>query len=81
MPAPSEKVNPITSVVDPDLGAVRSFIEGMLARGAIAALVTAILSLLTRMRDLNTELVRKLASTSRKRPPNEALRRLPQASG
>jgi transposase len=76
MPAPSEKVNSITSVVDPDLGAVRRFIEGMLARGAIAALITAILALLTRMRDLNTELVRKLASTSRKRPPNEAMRRL-----
>jgi transposase len=68
--------DPITSAVAPDLGAVQQFIEDMLARGAVAALVTAILALLTKMRDLNAELVRKLASQSRKRPPNEALRRL-----
>jgi transposase len=76
MPAPNGEVTPITSVVDPDLGAVRRFIEDMLARGAIAALVASILALLTRMRDLNTELVRKLASTSRKRPPSETMRRM-----
>jgi transposase len=72
----SPEVTPITSVIDPDLGAVRQFIEQMLARGAVAALVASILALLTRMRDLNTELVRKLASQSKKRPPNEAMRRL-----
>jgi transposase len=76
MAAPSPEAPPITSVLDPDLGAVRRFIEEMLARGAVAALVAAILALLTRMRDLNTELVRKLASQSKKRPPNEAMRRL-----
>jgi transposase len=76
MAAPSQEATPITSVVDPDLGAVRRFIEDMLARGAIAALVASIVALLARMRDLNTELVRKLASKSRKRPPNEAMRRL-----
>src|SRR5262249_57664592 len=59
-----------------DLGAVRRFIEEMLARGAVAALVASILALLTRMRDLNTELVRKLASQSKRRPPSEAMRRL-----
>jgi transposase len=76
MPAPSDEPNPITSVVDPDLGAVRRFIADMITRGAIAALVTSIIALLVRMRDLNTELVRKLASKSRKRPPNETMRRL-----
>jgi transposase len=55
---------------------VRRFIEEMLARGAFAALVASFLALLTRMRDLNTELVRKLASQSKKRPPSEAMRRL-----
>ena len=70
------EVPAITNVVAPDLEAVRRFIVEMFSRGAMAALVTAVIALLTRMRDLNTELVRKLASHSRKRPPNEALRRL-----
>ncbi len=48
----------------------------MIAKGAVAALVTAIVALLVRMRDLNLELMRKLASKSKKRPPNEAMRRL-----
>ncbi|MFI5302588.1 MAG: transposase, partial [Polyangiales bacterium] len=76
MSAPSEKVPPITSVFDPDLGVVRRFIQDMLSRGAVVALVAAIVALLARMRDLNTELMKKLASKSRKRPPNEAMRRL-----
>ena len=76
MPAPSEKPPAITSALDPDLGAVRKFIADMIAKGAIAALVTAIVALLVRMRDLNTELMGKLASKSKKRPPNEAMRRL-----
>ena len=49
--------------------------EGDARFQAIAALVASILALLTRMRDLNAELVRKLASTSRKRPPSETMRR------
>jgi transposase len=76
MPAPTEDPIPITNVVDPDLGAVRRFIADMIARGAIAGLVTAVIALLVRMRDLNSELVRRLASKSRKRPPNETMRRL-----
>lgn len=76
MAASSPKVTPITSVIDPDLGAVRQFILQMLERGAVATLIASILALLTRMRDLNTELVRKLASQSRRRPPSETARRL-----
>jgi len=72
----SEKHPRITSAIDPDLDAVKKFIADMLAKGAVAALVAAIVALLARMRDLNTELMRKLASKSRKRPPNEAMRRL-----
>jgi hypothetical protein len=34
----------------------------MIAKGAVAALVAAILALLGKMRDLNTELMKKLAS-------------------
>src|SRR5262249_27802266 len=59
-----------------DLEAVRRFIVDMLAKRAVAALVNAIVALLVRMRDLNTELMTKLASKSKKRPPSEALRRL-----
>lgn len=76
MSASSDTPPTITSAVDPDLGAVRKFIMDMLARGAFAALVAAIVALLVRMRDLNTELMAKLASKSRKRPPNETMRRL-----
>ncbi len=76
MSAPSEKPPSITSALDPDLGVVRQFIADMIAKGAVAALVTAIVALLVRMRDLNLELMRKLASKSKKRPPNEAMRRL-----
>jgi transposase len=76
MSGSADKIPPITSVLDPDLGAVRTFIADMIAKGAIAALVAAIVALLTRMRELNTELMKKLATKSRKRPPSEAMRRL-----
>ena len=75
MPAPSQE-KPITSFMDPDLGAVERFISDMIAHGAIAALIAAIVALLVKMRDLNTELVRKLTTHSRKRPPSETMRRL-----
>jgi transposase len=74
--APSEQPPKITSALSPDLEAVKAIIKEMIAKGAIAALVTAIVALLVRMRDLNTELMSKLASASRRRPPNEAMRRL-----
>ena len=70
MSAASDKPPSITSALAPDLDAVKKFIADMIAKGAIAALVAAIVALLTRMRDLNTELMKKLASQSRKRPPN-----------
>jgi transposase len=74
--ASSEKSPAITSAVDPDLDAVKKFIGDMIAKGAVAVLVAAIVALLVKMRDLNLELMRKLAQKSRKRPPNEAIRRL-----
>ncbi len=76
MAASSDKTPSITSALAPDLEAVKTFIAAMIAKGAIAALVTAVVGLLVRMRELNTELMKKLASASRKRPPNEAMRRL-----
>jgi len=66
----------ITSPISPDLAVVRKFILEKIAQGAIATLVAAVIALLVKMRDLNTELMRKLASKSRKRPANEAMQRL-----
>ncbi len=72
----AEKVTPITSPAAPDLDAVALFFRAMLARGAIAELLAAVLALLARMRDLNTELAARLAARAQARQPNEALRRL-----
>ena len=60
----------------PDLETIRRFILDSIARGAIAELVAAVLALLQRMREINTELMARVATKSRKRPPNETLRRL-----
>lgn len=68
--------DPVTSAQAPDLEVVGRFIRDMIAQGAIVALVTAILSLLRRMRELNTELMAKLAHKTRKRPPSETFPRL-----
>lgn len=70
------KLDLITSEVDPDLTEVKRFIKARIAEGAIAVLIAAILALLARMRDLNTELNRRLEASRRKRPPSETLRRL-----
>jgi transposase len=74
--APSNKPESITSALAPDLDAVGTFIKGMIAKGAIAGLIAAVLGLLVRMRDINSELMRRLATKSRKHPPSEAMRRL-----
>lgn len=76
MAAPSAPDPIPMSPLAPDLEAVRAFIFDMVTRGAVAGLVAAILALLTRMRDLNGELLAKLAQKRRAKPPNEALRRL-----
>lgn len=60
----------------PDLEVIGRFIKEMIARGAIVELVTAVLGLLQRMREINAELVARVASHKRTRPPNESLRRL-----
>jgi hypothetical protein len=48
--APSDTPAAITSALAPDLDAVKKFIADMIAKGAIAALVAAIIALLARMR-------------------------------
>jgi transposase len=76
MPAEAPKLELITSEVDPDLAKVKRFIKARIAEGAFAVLVAAILALLTRMRDLNTELLKRVEASRRKRPPSETLHRL-----
>lgn len=71
MPAPS-----ITSPYVPDIEAVRGWLEKKIAARLFAEIVTAILSLLVRMRDANMDLFQKLAHLKRKRPPSETLERL-----
>jgi len=73
---PKAKMNAKAQALAPDLEAIRRFIVQMIARGAIAEMIAAVLALLQKMRDLNTELMTKIAAASRKRPPSETLRRL-----
>jgi transposase len=60
----------------PDLEVIGRFITDMIARGAIAELIASVLALLQRMREINAELMARVATKSRKRPPSETLRRL-----
>jgi transposase len=76
MAANGRKLELITSENDPDLAEVKRFIKARIAEGAIAVLIAALLALLARMRDLNTELRRRLEASRRKRPPSETLHRL-----
>jgi transposase len=76
MPARAREVERITGEVDPDLAEVKRFIRERIAQGAFAILIASILALLASMRDLNTELRRRLEASRRKRPPSETLRRL-----
>ena len=76
MAAKAPKLELITNEVDPDLAEVKRFIKARIAEGAIAVLIAAILALLARMRDVNTELSKRLEASRRKRPPSETLHRL-----
>src|SRR5215831_1501769 len=66
----------ITSEYAPDLEHVERFIRQKIAEGALTLLLAAIMALLTRMRDLNNELLRSLTLSRRKRPASETTRRL-----
>jgi len=66
----------ITSPLAPDLEKVRAWLEAKLAARVFVEIVVAILALIARMRDVNTELLAKLAHAKRKRPRSETLERL-----
>jgi transposase len=62
--------------VTPDLKRIRRFIVEAVTEGALAVLVSTIIALLTRMRDLNQDLARQLAWRNRKHPASERMHRL-----
>jgi transposase len=66
----------VTSAFAPDLDEVRAWLEKMIVAMRFVELVAAILALIARMRDLNTELVAQLAHLRRARPRSESLERL-----
>src|SRR5580692_635217 len=68
----------VSSAFAPDLDEIRAWLQKMIATLRFVEMVTAIVALVGRMRDLYTELVAQLAHLRRARPRSEALRRLEQ---
>jgi transposase len=66
----------ITSPYAPDVGQLRAWLEKMIAALKFVELVAAVVALIGRMCDINTELTRQLAQLRRKRPRSETLERL-----
>ena len=66
----------VTSAFAPDLEEIRAWLQKMIATLRFVEMVTAVLALIGRMRDLNTELVAQLAHLRRARPRSESLDRL-----
>lgn len=65
-----------TSAYAPDLDALRSSLEKLLATFQFVELIAAVIALVTRMRDINLELTKRVAHLTLKRPPSETLERL-----
>jgi transposase len=66
----------ITSAHVPDVDDVREWLEKMIKSLRFVELVVAIVAFITRMRDLNTELTRRVADLRRRRPKSETLGRV-----
>jgi len=66
----------VTSAFAPDLDEVRAWLQKMIAALRFVEMVTAVIALIVRMRDLNTELVAQLAHLRRRHPRSETLDRL-----
>lgn len=66
----------ITSAQAPDVDDVRQWMEKMIKAMRLFELVAAVIALITRMRDVNTELTKRLGELRRKRPRSETLRRV-----
>jgi transposase len=63
----------ITSPHAPDVEDVRQWMEKMIKAMRLFELVAAVIALVTRMRDINTELTKRLSDARRKRPRSETL--------
>jgi len=66
----------ITSPHAPDIAEVREWMEKMIKAMRLVDLVVAVIALITRMRDMNTELTKRLTDLRRKRPRSETLARV-----
>src|SRR5437773_6801509 len=66
----------VTSPYAPDVEDVRRWMEKMVKSLRFVELVAAILAFITRMRDINSDLTKRLADLRRKRPRSETLRRV-----
>jgi transposase len=67
---------PITSPYAPDVAQLRAWLEKMIAALKFVEIVAAVVALIARMRDVNTELTKQLAHMRRGRPRSETLERL-----
>ena len=79
MAAPAKPL--ITSASAPDVAQVKTWLEEMIAALKFAELVAAILALITRLRDLNTQLTLQLAQHRKVRSKSEKLVRVDQQLG
>ena len=70
------QVESITCTYDPDIERVREWLKKMVAEARFLELIVAVVSLIARLRDLNTHLMKQVAHLKRKRPPSETLRRV-----
>lgn len=66
----------ITSAHAPDVEDVRQWMEKMIKAMRLYELVAAVIALITRMRDVNTELTKRVADLRRKRPRSETMKRI-----
>jgi transposase len=65
-----------TSPYAPDIEELRAWLKTMVAAMKLVELIAAVLALITRMRDINLELTKRVAHLTRKRPRSETLERL-----
>ena len=66
----------VTSAFAPDLEELRAWLQTMLAALRFADVIVAVIGLIGRMRDINTQLVSQLAHLRRRHPRSETLGRL-----